>query len=266
MLIPRQHVLRQSLAEGLFGEAPGSVPTDSAVNLARDKFTQFLAPIQDTFNEQQAKVGPLNDKVASNIGSSLDIAKSDFERYNALYKPLEDQTISDAKTYDSPAELERVRAEAAGNANTALDTADESRRIELQRRGVNPGSKAFTTPDSSVSLTRAAAVADSMNRATAGRKDAAIALRSGVAGFGRSTLSSGINTTNAALPYTGTPSSWASLGVGTTGALGNLGVGATSLAQKSEELSDSEQKWRAGLQLTGIGSLAKAAGSIIGGL
>src|SRR5262249_25108208 len=92
--------------------------------------------------------------------------------------------VSDATNYDSPEQYERVRQEAAGNANQAFDTALQSRDIGLTRMGVNPNSGRFADPNAT-SLARASTVAGSMNEATANLRDKAIGPRAGAASFGR---------------------------------------------------------------------------------
>jgi hypothetical protein len=106
-----------------------------------------------------------------------------MDRYKNIFAPNEERLAKDVAGYDSPEELARVRQEAAGNANQAFDTAQASRNIQLTRMGVNPNSGRFAAPGSD-DLNRTIATSDSMNRATAGRRDAAIGLRGNLASFG----------------------------------------------------------------------------------
>lgn len=110
-------------------------------------------------------------------------AKYFMDRYKNIFAPNEEKLASDIAGYDSPEQLARVRQEASGNANQAFDTAQASRAVQLARMGVNPNSGRFAASGED-DLRRSMVTADSMNRATAGRSDAAIALRGGLAQFG----------------------------------------------------------------------------------
>jgi hypothetical protein len=161
----------------------------------------FMRPVTDVAIGNQTKIG----------GAATGAAGRSFQDYLDTIGAVK----SDAMNYDSPEEMERVRQEAAGNANSAFDTAQQSRAIQLAQMGVNPNSGRFADPNA-LTLQRTMGVADAMNRATAGRKDQAIALRSNVAnmtgnaatGFsgvgvnaGKTAIDTGVAGNNAALPW-----------------------------------------------------------------
>lgn len=156
--------------------------------------------LSDTSNRAK-QIATDTDAFATPLADSAgQTAQNAFAQYNDLFSGV----VADAKNYDSPAELERVRQEAAGNANVAADVAENSRRVALQRIGVNPGSPAANSPDFSAQIAREAGVADAMNRAVADRRDKALALRTNAAvgaGTAASTFAGlGVNLKNAPLP------------------------------------------------------------------
>jgi hypothetical protein len=123
-------------------------------------------------------------------GEAMANSRYFMDRYKNIFAPNEDRLAKDVAGYDSPEEMERVRQEAAGNANQAFDTAQRSRGVELARMGVNPNSGRYAAPGSD-DLNRTIATSDSMNRATAGRSDAAIGLRGNLANFGTGVAQTG---------------------------------------------------------------------------
>jgi len=116
-------------------------------------------------------------------GEAMGNSRYFMDRYKNIFAPNEERLAKDIAGYDSPEEMARVRQEASGNANQAFDTAQKSRGIQLAQMGVNPNSGRFGAPGAD-NLQRTIATSDSMNRATAGRRDAAIGLRGNLASFG----------------------------------------------------------------------------------
>jgi hypothetical protein len=162
-----------------------------------------------------------------------------MDRYKNIFAPNEERLAKDVAGYDSPEEMARVRGEAAGNANQAFDTAQASRNIQLTRMGVNPNSGRFAAPGSD-DLNRTIATSDSMNRATAGRRDAAIGLRGNLASFGTGisqlgaqqqqlglgAVAQGTGVMNAAGTAASgirtAPANWINAGTGAFGTAGNI--------------------------------------------
>lgn len=167
----------------------------------RSPFTGTTSADLNTNYDDARKISQDSQTAARPVGeAALSSSGTAFADYDKLFA----KGVDDAMSYDSPAELERVRQEAAGNANTAGDVAEASRRVALSRMGVNPGSDKFSAPDNAASVARTIGVADSMNRAVADRRDKAIMLRGQTAGMAGSAASSfaglGINAFNAGVP------------------------------------------------------------------
>jgi len=187
-------------------------------------------------NADQARAGEQYDwaKIVGNdvLGAAKNASGRDFKladdfsatandmqsRYRSIFQPVEDQSVKDATGYDSPEQMARVRQEAAGNANSAFDTAQASRAVQLSQMGVNPNSGRFGDA-TALTLARTGATADAMNRATADRNDRAIALRQGVASFGMNVNSAADRAREIALAATGAGSGVLNAAAGTTSAL-----------------------------------------------
>lgn len=173
-----------------FGRDPNNKGYDPANQAAADE----KAAGQEQYAkgaDVTAQAQPVTD---ASVQAQQDIAKTasegatkSFEDYQKLFA----QVSADATNFDSPEQMARVRQGAAGNANAAFDAAENSRRVELTRMGVNPGSARFGAPDNSASLIRAAGVAGAMNEATAGREAGGIQLRGQAAGMASSAAGAG---------------------------------------------------------------------------
>lgn len=263
-------------ASGLFGERsanPGAINSAALGSLAGGTFAAGQAQDQSTWAKG------MSDSVLASASSAAgrDFTLADdasanatdmWNRYRTQYQPVENQTVQDATQYDSPEQMERVRQAAAGNANSAFDTAQASRNVDLTRMGVNPNSGRFGDP-TAMTLARTAGTADAMNRATQARQDTAIALRSGVVNQGTqvaqlgdqahqialSATSAATGATNAAgLAASGIrtqPATWTGASTGAfTGAAGDLNA-----QQNATTASTSAQNnARLGL-LGGLGSM-----------
>jgi hypothetical protein len=108
-----------------------------------------------------------------------------WSQYLNTFKPVEQQMASDAMGYDSPQEMERRANMAGADVDSQFDGATEARAREMAAMGINPASGRFGDATARDSIARAAAKAGAMNTAREGVRDRAIALRSGVAAFGR---------------------------------------------------------------------------------
>lgn len=229
---------------GLGGGQPGSDASNQLqgqgqvdFQLQRDQF----AWAKEMGQQQMDLTNKVTNQQMDIANQNQQQAMDQWNRYKTTFAPVEDQVVKDAMNYDSADEMARVRQDAAGNANSAFDAAQTSRNIGLEHMGVNPNSGRFVNPGTN-DLNRAVATADSMNRATAGRKDAAIGLRAGAANFGRnmpntaaqafglataagnSSVGNMNSTVNSMGQVQGTPVQFGNLGDQAVGTAGNLDV------------------------------------------
>lgn len=110
---------------------------------------------------------------------------SQRDYYRDVYQPVERQSVADAMGYDSAANLERVAGEAQADVVGATSRARQGLTRDMARIGLDPSSSRAMTAISDSFSNGALAEASAMNAARRGREDAGIALRTGVANFGR---------------------------------------------------------------------------------
>jgi hypothetical protein len=121
-----------------------------------------------------------------------EIAKSQYEEYQKIYQPLEEQMVADATNYDSQESYDKAAAAAQASVNSQISAA----KSRLQRTpGMDPSSAAAVTATTDMDLKGAALGASEQNKARENianqayaRKQDAVALGKGLV----STASSGL--------------------------------------------------------------------------
>ncbi len=112
-------------------------------------------------------------------------AQSQWDRFQTLFAPVEDQMVKDATTIDTPAEQERAAGEAGTQVVKSYDAAQKQSARNLASMGINPNSGRALAATSTVGTMKAADEANAMNSARQVVKDKGITLRAGAANFGR---------------------------------------------------------------------------------
>lgn len=131
----------------------------------------------------------LNNDVTSQQLSDMRKASgrsdSEWDRYNNLFKPVEDRMVSDALNYDTPEAQAKAAAEAKADVmNNAAQSQQQNSR-QMASMGIDPRSGRYAGIDRSNDLSTALASAGAQNAAREGVKATGMALREGVANFGR---------------------------------------------------------------------------------
>lgn len=127
--------------------------------------------------------------------------------YERTFKPVEERTVRDAMDYDSDANVRRASGEAAANVNQQFSNQRAQNARLAGRYGLS--STAFSGPAGMSERAAALASAGAATGAASQMRDKGIALRSGVANFGRnmpntaSNYFSGANSSNSAAFGTG---------------------------------------------------------------
>lgn len=175
----------------------------------------------------QRKQQELADRM---IGDYLDtsaqqkrFAEEQKDYYDSTFRPVEQQTVRDAMGYDSAENIGRVTGEAAANVNQQFSNVAGQRARLAGRYGLS--SSTFAKQAAADSRAQALASAGAMTGAATQTRDKAIALRSGVANFGR-------NMPNTAASYFGgaNASNAGAFGTGQT-AMQNIGQNAAVVGQ-----------------------------------
>jgi hypothetical protein len=110
-------------------------------------------------------------------------AEEQRDEYRSTFLPLERRVAADAMGYDSEANVRRKSGEAAANVNQQFSNAIGQRTRALGRYGLS--SSGGTGQLAKDTLAQAAAASGAATGAATATEDKAIALRSGVANFGR---------------------------------------------------------------------------------
>jgi len=112
-------------------------------------------------------------------------SQEDRQRYEEQYRPLEDDLLEDAKTWDSGERQEKMAAEAKADVLTNAQQSKESNRRSMASMGIKPGSGRYAGIEraSDFNTTLAAAGAENTARNTA--RSQGVAMRADAANMGR---------------------------------------------------------------------------------
>lgn len=146
--------------------------------------------------ERATRQDPLLEKIVNQQITSGDEnaarATEQWEIYRDLFHPVEKQMVKDATDFDSPERKERMAAEAGADVNRGYAaTADQNLRT-MGAMGINPNSGRFAGLSRETGIGLARDTAGAMNQARRATEQQGIALRTGVAQFGRNMPSTGI--------------------------------------------------------------------------
>ena len=151
-------------------------------------------------------------------------ATEQWKRYQELYEPVEAQNVKDAMAYGTPDDQEAAAAGARADVASSFEGQRAATDRDLARSGVNinPASESSIARRVDSGNTEAAAGAGASNTARINSRLQGIALRQGVAQFGRNMPATGIAATGAGVGAT-------SAGVGTINAqTGSYNAGVNS--------------------------------------
>lgn len=112
-------------------------------------------------------------------------ARSDRQRWETMFKPLEDQFVQEAKDYDSPERREQQRGMAIADVNTQFDAARRNSLSRLESYGVDPSQTRNAALDIGVRTQQAAAQAGAATRSDLGVEERGRALRGQAIQLGR---------------------------------------------------------------------------------
>lgn len=253
-----------------YGPLIGSLTTQAneANNLSREQFAFF----RKLFDENKGDINAINARAKDWMDFNIQNAKSDRQRYESVYRPLEDQAIQRANYLGSDGYKEQQRGRATANVGQAFEASRQNLQRDLEGYGINPGALRFGSMDTAIRTAEGATKASAANQsdlATDAQADNARArmiavgqtlpaqvLAQGNAGLnaGGGAASNLLNLTNSGVNSMGTGTQWGSLG---TNAL--LGAGNLQAQQYKDQMAyyDAQNK-----QSSGLGSLLGFAGSL----
>lgn len=177
--------------------APAADPNIGKAALMQAKTgDDWLAFAKEQFvesNKRQDVVDKLTGEVTtqqlSDMRKSSDRSDTEWSRYNNLFKPVEDRMVSDANNYDTPEAQAAAAATAKADVMSNADSARLQNTRQMSAMGIAPGSGRFAGVDRANDLSTALAAAGAQNDAREQVKATGMALREGVANFGKGATS-----------------------------------------------------------------------------
>lgn len=153
---------------------------------------EWLSFAKDAFEVSQTRQAELDDLTRQVTEQQLGVAgeqagwaRSDRDRYETTFKPIEDQFIEEAAAYGS----EEKQAEAAATARADVLSAAERERDAGRRKsfayGIRPDSGRYQGVERAADLETAVAAAGASNSARRMERDKGLGLKADVANLGR---------------------------------------------------------------------------------
>ena len=159
---------------------------------------EYLSFAKEQFTvskDRQRDIDALTTEISTYF---MDIAKGDRERYDTVFKPLEDEFVKTAQEYDSP---ER-RAEAAAKAGADVQSAAARERGAMDRAsasvGISPDSGRYAGIDRAYGLGTAAMSVDQQNKARDAVENKGLELKGQAINLGQGVKASGAAAAGAA--------------------------------------------------------------------
>lgn len=263
------------------GDAPGPDPNIGIAareNAALAREMAGVAREELAFNRQKYEENAPLMQEAANLSiesqrKNVDRADEQWKRYQDIFAPVEEQMAQEAMAFGSKADQEAEATAARAGVARSMEGQRGQLQREMARMGVNPGSPAYMAALAEGGTQQAAAEAGAMNNARRSTRLQGMALRQGVAQFGRNMPSTGLASDSAALA--GGQAGTSILGQqaairnqGTNVAInayqgaqsgfnseGQLGLGITQAKQQQQQ-ANFNQTWQ---NLTGLGMLGGLA-------
>lgn len=152
------------------------------LDFQKDYYKNTLAPMQ----ERDLKLREdLQKELIPALQQQTSFAKEQNDYYKSTFKPVEEQVVRDAQGYDGDANVNRRMGIAGAAVNQQFSNAQQQGARALARYGINPNSSAFARENAKLTTAQALGSAGAQTGAAFDTQDKAIALRAGVANFGR---------------------------------------------------------------------------------
>ncbi len=236
---------------GLIAQANASA--DSAkiyAGVAQDQ----LAWSKDLANKQIALAQPVIDQQRAIAKQQMDIAgqnqanaNEQWNYYKSTFQPVEQQTVRDAMNWDSPARKELLASKAEQDVAAGYDANAETAARNAMRYGGSPDSGAALALRQSAGLSRAKDMALVSNEATQNVDQQGVALRSGVANFGRNMPNTASNAFSTSISAGNSAVNSGSAAVGNSNATGSAAIGMTGGPGQWASLGNSARATAGGL-------------------
>lgn len=143
----------------------------------------------DVSTERQAELDALTKQVTDlQLGlatDQLDRSRKDRERYEQVFKPIEDEFVEEAANYASPERQAQAAAEAKADVQSAAAVSKQTAQREAEAYGINPASGRHAGIRRAGELGTALATAGAANTARTQVRDKGLALKADAINLGR---------------------------------------------------------------------------------
>lgn len=226
-----------------------------AKDKANEPRQQRMDDLTEDLVKQQMSTSAFNDTQA----------RATWERYQATGIPAEDKMYEDAANYDTQAARDKAAGEAATDVEVSMAAANDARRRNMARAGVNPADGRSLSMEQDAATNTALAKAGAMNTGRQRVQDMGIMLRKDAAAFARGMPSSAAQTFGVAATAGGQASGAAAAGMATANAnTGTMGAGySNAVGANNAGASILQQQYNSGISAANgaNGNMAGLAGT-----
>ncbi|CAN7304422.1 tail fiber domain-containing protein [Phyllobacterium sp. LjRoot231] len=263
--------------------APSPDPQIGAAALAQAQTGQdWLSFAKDSFavsTERQKGLDAITKQVTEKqLGVADQQAKwatEDRDRYNTVFKPVEDQFVQEASNYDTPEKQAAAAAAATADVQTASTAARAGAERNASAMGLNPTSGRYAGIERAGEMGTALATAGAANSARQAVVDKGLALKADVANMGRGlpaqsaqATALGLDAGSSAVGLTGSANAQQMqagnvMNSGFSGQMQGYGAQASAL---NTQYSNTLNSWNAqqAADAASVGGIASAVGGIAG--
>lgn len=249
---------------------PMADATMEAARIAQETSREQLewAREQDTMNRETLQ--QVLDIQLPAMRDQFENAREDRERWETVFRPMEDEFIAEAKAYDTPERREQYRAQATADVTQSFDASRQNALQRLEGYGIDPSESRSQALDIGVRTAQAAQTAGAATRSDIRTEERGRQLRgqaiqlgrglpgqvgagyAGAVGAGQAAVGGANQTTSTSSNAMGTPGQWGNM------AMGGYGQGANILTQGfgNDMQGYNAQNAQTAGWLSGIGNIA----------
>lgn len=173
--------------------APAPDPQIGAAALKQaETGEQWLSFAKDAFavsQDRQKELDALTTRVQEQqLGLATDQAnwsRQDRQRYETVFKPVEDQFVEEATNYATDARQQEAAAEARADVKTAAASAAAASERNAAAMGIAPGSGRYSGVTATTDMNVALAESGAANNARQATRDKGLALKADVVNLGK---------------------------------------------------------------------------------
>lgn len=151
-----------------------------------EAWLQFSKDAFAVSTDRQKAIDALTTKVTNQqldtATTQAEWAKEDRDRYETVYRPIEDKLVAKADEYGSQAAQDEAAAKASADVQAAAGVARGSSERQAAAVGITPNSGRFAALDRATELGTALGSVDAANKARETMKDKATALEASLVG------------------------------------------------------------------------------------